>query len=154
MLDWGLRLVVLLAVPCAVALLTFATPLVATLFHHGAFTDSDVSKIAHALGVRGRFAGAGGHQGAGAGLLRQPGHPHARSRLPWWCWCSRSCSTWPWCRSWQHAGLALSIGLGALVNATVVAGGAARRGSYRPQPGWGTFCLAGGGRQCPAGGVC
>jgi putative peptidoglycan lipid II flippase len=30
MLDWGLRLVVLLAVPCAVALLTFAKPLVAT----------------------------------------------------------------------------------------------------------------------------
>lgn len=42
MLDWGLRLVVLLAVPCAVALLTFATPLVATLFHRGAFRDSDV----------------------------------------------------------------------------------------------------------------
>ena len=29
LLDWGLRLVVLLAVPCAVALLTFAQPLVA-----------------------------------------------------------------------------------------------------------------------------
>ncbi|MGL4807961.1 MAG: murein biosynthesis integral membrane protein MurJ, partial [Giesbergeria sp.] len=39
MLDWGLRMVVLLAVPCAVALLTFAQPLVATLFHHGKLTD-------------------------------------------------------------------------------------------------------------------
>ena len=37
MLDWGLRLVVLLAVPCAVALLVFAQPLVAMLFHYGAF---------------------------------------------------------------------------------------------------------------------
>ena len=33
MLDWGLRIVVLLAVPCGVALLTFSEPLVATLYH-------------------------------------------------------------------------------------------------------------------------
>ncbi len=37
MIDWGLRLVVLLAVPAAVALLCFATPLVAVLYHYGAF---------------------------------------------------------------------------------------------------------------------
>ena len=42
MLDWGLRLVVLLAVPSSVALLVFAQPLVSTLFHYGAFTDRDV----------------------------------------------------------------------------------------------------------------
>lgn len=57
MLDWGLRMVVLLAVPCAVALLTFAQPLVATLFHHGKLTDGDVGQIAVALA------------GYGAGLL-------------------------------------------------------------------------------------
>jgi putative peptidoglycan lipid II flippase len=45
MLDWGLRLVVLLAIPCAVALLVFAAPLVATLFHYGAFKDSDVDQV-------------------------------------------------------------------------------------------------------------
>jgi putative peptidoglycan lipid II flippase len=49
MLDWGLRLVVLLAVPCAVGLLAFATPLVATLFHRGALHASDVGQIALAL---------------------------------------------------------------------------------------------------------
>ena len=37
MLDWGLRLVVLLALPCAVALLVFPKALVAVLFHYGAF---------------------------------------------------------------------------------------------------------------------
>src|SRR3954469_4355703 len=37
MLDWGLRLVVLLSVPCAVALLAFSQPLVAVLYHYGAF---------------------------------------------------------------------------------------------------------------------
>nr|MBP6599331.1 lipid II flippase MurJ [Giesbergeria sp.] len=33
-------------------------------------------------------------------------------------------------------GLALSIGLGALVNAAWLMGGLIRRGSYKPQPGW------------------
>jgi putative peptidoglycan lipid II flippase len=37
LLDWGLRLTLLLALPCAVALLVFAEPMVAVLFHRGAF---------------------------------------------------------------------------------------------------------------------
>jgi putative peptidoglycan lipid II flippase len=40
-----------------------------------------------------------------------------------------------------HAGLALSIGLGALVNALWLLVGLLRRGSYRPQPGWARFAL-------------
>ena len=38
MLDWGLRLVLLLALPCALALLIFPTGLVAVLYHYGAFS--------------------------------------------------------------------------------------------------------------------
>ena len=53
MLDWGLRLVVLLALPCAAALLTFATPLIATLFHHGLFSADDVQRSALALALYG-----------------------------------------------------------------------------------------------------
>ena len=49
MLDWGLRLVLLLAVPCAVALLLFSQPLVAVLFHNGAFTGVDVQRTTQAL---------------------------------------------------------------------------------------------------------
>ena len=41
----------------------------------------------------------------------------------------------------QHAGLALSIGLAALVNALWLLVGLLRRGSYRPQPGWARFAL-------------
>jgi putative peptidoglycan lipid II flippase len=44
----------------------------------------------------------------------------------------------PWL---QHAGLALSIGLGALVNALWLLIGLLRRGSYTPQPGWTRFAL-------------
>jgi putative peptidoglycan lipid II flippase len=40
-----------------------------------------------------------------------------------------------------HAGLALSIGLGALVNASWLFLGLRRRGLYRPAPGWGGFLL-------------
>jgi putative peptidoglycan lipid II flippase len=64
-----------------------------------------------------------------------------RSRLPWWCWSSRSCSMWLLVPLMAHAGLALSIGLGALVNALWLLVGLLRRGSYRPQPGWARFAL-------------
>jgi putative peptidoglycan lipid II flippase len=41
----------------------------------------------------------------------------------------------------KHAGLALSIGLGALVNSGALLAGLLRRGIYRPRPGWGMFVL-------------
>ena len=40
-----------------------------------------------------------------------------------------------------HAGLALSIGVAALVNAGALLIGLWRRGSWQPQPGWGRFGL-------------
>jgi putative peptidoglycan lipid II flippase len=40
-----------------------------------------------------------------------------------------------------HAGLALSIGLGALLNAAWLFVGLLRKGSYKPQPGWLRFGL-------------
>ena len=44
-----MRLVVLLALPSAVALLLFAEPLVAVLYHYGAFRDADVAQTVRAL---------------------------------------------------------------------------------------------------------
>jgi putative peptidoglycan lipid II flippase len=40
-----------------------------------------------------------------------------------------------------HAGLALAIGIGALINALWLLIGLTWRGSYRPLPGWGRFAL-------------
>jgi putative peptidoglycan lipid II flippase len=78
MLDWGLRLVMLLAVPCAVALLTFSKPLVATLYHYGAFTDHDVQQTTTALmGYGAGLLGLVAIKVLAPRLLRQPGHPHA-----------------------------------------------------------------------------
>lgn len=141
MLDWGLRIVLLLAVPCAVALLVFAQPLVATLFHYGAFQDNDVRQVSLAL------------SGYGVGLL---GLVAIKVLAPGF-YASRDMRTpvriaivvlvitqllnialVPWL---QHAGLALSIGIGALINATWLLVGLMRRGSYKPSPGWGLFAL-------------
>ena len=41
-----------------------------------------------------------------------------------------------------HAGLALSVGLGALVNALWLFVGLRRGGWFQPEPGWGRFALA------------
>ena len=46
-----------------------------------------------------------------------------------------------WVPLFGHAGLALSIGLAALINAAWLLIGLMRVGSYRPEPGWGGFTL-------------
>ncbi|MEO7392563.1 MAG: lipid II flippase MurJ, partial [Ramlibacter sp.] len=141
MLDWGLRLVVLLAVPCSVALLVFAKPLVATLFHYGAFTDADVSQVALAL------AGYGaGLVGLVAIKVLAPGFYASQDmrtpvRIAIVVLVITQLLNLALVPLLKHAGLALSIGLGALVNAGWLLIGLIRRGSYRPSPGWGVFAL-------------
>ena len=49
MLDWALRVVVLVGVPASLAMMVLAQPLIAALFLHGAFTATDVAKTASAL---------------------------------------------------------------------------------------------------------
>nr|WP_216842427.1 murein biosynthesis integral membrane protein MurJ [Acidovorax sp. SRB_14] len=141
MLDWGLRIVVLLSVPCAVGLLAFAQPLVATLFHYGALKDSDVGQIAVAL------AGYGaGLVGLVAIKVLAPGY-YARQdirtpvRIAVVVLVVTQLLNLALVPRLAHAGLALSIGLGALVNAGWLLWGLLQRGSYQPQPGWVLFSL-------------
>ena len=141
MLDWGLRLVVLLAVPASVALLVFAQPLVATLFHYGAFKDSDVSQVALAL------AGYGaGLVGLVAIKVLAPGfyaNQDMRTpvRIAIVVLVITQLLNLVLVPMLKHAGLALSIGIGALINAGWLLAGLLKRGSYRPGPGWGAFAL-------------
>ncbi|MEJ6024007.1 murein biosynthesis integral membrane protein MurJ [Ramlibacter sp. PS4R-6] len=141
MLDWGLRLVVLLAVPSSLALLVFNVPLIATLFHYGAFKDSDVTQVALAL------AGYGaGLVGLVAIKVLAPGFYASQDiRTPVRIAIAvlvitqlMNIALVPWLR---HAGLALSISLGALLNAGWLLVGLLRRGTYKPTPGWGRFLL-------------
>lgn len=141
MLDWGLRLVVLLAVPCALALLTFAKPLVAVLYHYGAFSERDVQQTAVAL------------MGWGVGLVGviaikvlAPGYYASQDirtpvRIAIVVLVITQLLNIGLVPLFQHAALSLSIGLGALINALWLLLGLVRRGSYRPAPGWGVFVL-------------
>ena len=141
MLDWGLRLVVVLSVPCMVALLVFAKPLVAVLYHYGAFADRDVQQTTLAL------AGYGvGIVGIVAIKVLAPGYFAKHDmRTPMLIAVAVLVLTQmmnlvlvPYL---QHAALTLSIGVGAVINATWLLVGLLRRGSYRPLPGWGRFVL-------------
>ncbi|WP_372657978.1 murein biosynthesis integral membrane protein MurJ [Hydrogenophaga sp.] len=141
LLDWGLRLVVLLAVPCAVALLTFARPLVSVLYHYGAFSGADVAQTATAL------------MGYGAGLVGlvaikvlAPGF-YARQDIRTPVTIAIVVLVLTQCLNLllvphlAHAGLALAIGIGAMINASWLLVGLIRRGAYQPSPGWGRFVL-------------
>ncbi len=48
-LDWAMRMVLLIGLPAAMALLVLAEPLLATLFHYGEMTDHDVTMAAMSL---------------------------------------------------------------------------------------------------------
>ena len=141
LLDWGLRLVVLLAVPSAVALLTFARPLVAVLYHYGAFTAADVQQTSLAL------------MGYGAGLIGliaikvlAPGF-YARQdirtpvKIAIVVLVLTQCMNLLLVPYFAHAGLALAIGIGAMVNALWLLLGLIKRGAYTPSPGWARFGL-------------
>ncbi|KAB0274430.1 lipid II flippase MurJ, partial [Klebsiella pneumoniae] len=61
LLDWGLRLVLMLGLPAALGLALLSDGLVATLFHYGAFQAQDVQQtrlavIAYSAGLIGLLA--------------------------------------------------------------------------------------------------
>ncbi len=140
-LDWGLRLVVLMAVPCAAALLVFPQALVSVLYHYGAFTTHDVEQTVRAT------------MGYGVGLLGLVGikilapgfYAQQDLRTPVKIGISVLVLTQllnlVLVPQLGHAGLALSISLGALVNAAWLLVGLRRRGMYDPLPGWLGFTL-------------
>ena len=141
LLDWGLRIVVLLSVPCALALLLFAKPLVAVLYHYGAFSDFDLQQTTLAM------------MGWGVGLVGivaikvlAPGYYASQDirtpvRIAIVVLVATQLLNIGLVPLFRHAGLSLSIGLGALLNATWLLVGLLRRGTYRPEPGWGRFVL-------------
>jgi len=139
LLDWGLRLAFLLALPAALALWLLSVPLVTTLYQYGKFGIADVWQTRAAL------------LGYAVGLLAlilvkilAPGF-YARQHM-------RTPVTIAFVtvlvalafalilmRPLGHAGLTLATSLGAAVNAGALFWFLRRRGHYRPAPGWGRF---------------
>ncbi|AGX88667.1 murein biosynthesis integral membrane protein MurJ [Candidatus Symbiobacter mobilis] len=141
MLDWGLRWVLLLALPCAVALVVFPLPLAAVLYHYGAMTNTDIEQITRALvgwgvGLVGLIAIKVLAPAYYAGLDTRTPVRIAIMVLVFTQLCNALFVGWL-----AHAALTLSIGLGALVNAAFLLGGLVRRGAYRPAAGWAAFGL-------------
>jgi putative peptidoglycan lipid II flippase len=141
MLDWGLRLTLVLALPCSVALLVFPEAMVATLFERGRFDARAVSMTALAL------------QGYGCGLLGligvkilAPGF-YARQNIATpvkigiLTLVATQALNLALIVPLKHAGLALAISLGACLNAALLYRGLRRDGAYHPVPGWPVFLL-------------
>jgi putative peptidoglycan lipid II flippase len=138
MLDWGLRLTCMLALPAALALGMIAVPLLATFFQHGAFGMHDVLMSRNAL------------VGYSAGLIGlilvkilAPGF-YARQNIKTpvkigivTLFATQAMNVlFVFGMHLQHAGLALSIGLGACLNSAILFYYLRKHGIYQPEPGW------------------
>jgi putative peptidoglycan lipid II flippase len=141
LLDWGLRITVLLAVPSAVALAVLALPLVAMLFQYGRFTPEDAWMTRQAL-----MAYSVGLVGIILVKILAPGF-YARQnvatpvKIGILTLFATQAMNLVLVGPLRHAGLALAIGLGACLNAGLLYRYLRRDQVYVPQPGWPVFLL-------------
>lgn len=139
LLDWGLRLTMLLTLPAALALALLATPLITTLFYHGEFSVNDVwmtrnALVAYSLGLLGLI------------LVKvlAPGF-YARQniktpvKIAIITLIATQLMNLAFIIPLRHTGLALSIGLGACLNAGLLYYKLRSQQIYQPQPGWAIF---------------
>ncbi|MBU3736550.1 MAG: murein biosynthesis integral membrane protein MurJ [Methylobacterium sp.] len=139
LLDWGLRLTFLLALPAAVALAVLAVPLIAALFKYGQFTATDLwmtrqALMAYSLGLLGLIL---------VKVLAPGFYARQNVKTPVKIALLTLLATqvmnlvfiWPL----KHAGLALAIGLGACLNAGLLYYKLRRHAIFQPQPGWPAF---------------
>ena len=141
LLDWGLRITLLLAVPAAAALALLAVPLVTTLFQYGAFSAADTfatrdAVIAYSVGLVALIL---------VKVLAPGFYARQDIKTPVKVAIASLIATqlMNFALVWhlQHAGLALAISLGACVNAGLLYVLLRRAGVYSPQPGWAVFTL-------------
>ncbi|MFM9834477.1 MAG: murein biosynthesis integral membrane protein MurJ [Methylophilaceae bacterium] len=138
LLDWGLRLTFILALPAAVALAVLATPLVAGLFKYGAFTAADVlmtrqALVAYSLGLIGLIL---------VKVLAPAFYSRQNIKTPvkiaiFTLIATQSMSLFfVFVLDLKHAGLALAIGLGACINAALLYYHLRKNDVFKPQTGW------------------
>lgn len=139
LLDWGLRLTLMLALPAAAALAVLAVPLITTLFHYGAFQAHDVwmtrnALMAYSLGLLGLIL---------VKVLAPGFYARQNIRTPVKIAIITLIATQLmnliFIGPFQHAGLALAIGLGACLNAGLLLYLLRRHGIYHAQPGWWSY---------------
>ncbi len=141
LLDWGLRLMFLLALPAAVGLGMLAEGIVSVLFQGRAFTPADVHQTA--LAVVGYAVGL---IGIVAVKILAPGFYAQKDirtpvKIAIAVLIATQLANLLLVPLLAHAGLALSVSLGACANALALFFGLKRRGVYAPGAGWGGFLL-------------
>lgn len=139
LLNWGLRLTFLLALPAAVGMAALAEPLIATLFHYGAFSTATIRSSALPL-----MAYSAGLVGiilvktlAPAFYARQDIRTPVRIALG--VLVATQLMNLLFVPHMAVSGLALSIGLGACLNALLLYAGLRSRKIFIPTPGWLSF---------------
>jgi putative peptidoglycan lipid II flippase len=139
LLDWGLRLTFLLALPAAVGMAALAEPLIATLFNYGKFTAAAIHASAMPL-----TAYAAGLLGiilvktlAPAFYARQDIRTPVRIAIV--VIIATQLLNLAFVPLLGVTGLALSIGAGACLNALLLYTGLRKRQIFVPHPGWGGF---------------
>ncbi|MBI0416707.1 MAG: murein biosynthesis integral membrane protein MurJ [Nitrosospira sp.] len=141
LLDWGLRLTVMMTLPASLALALLAIPLVATLFYHGEFSVNDVwmthnALVAYSIGLLGLIL---------VKVLAPGFYAQQNIRTPVKIAITTLVATQlmnlAFITQLQHAGLALAIGLGSCLNASLLYYKLRSYRIYQPQPGWAIFFL-------------
>lgn len=143
LLDWGLRLTCLLAAPAAVALAVLAAPLVTSLFYYGKFTPLDVLMTQQAL-----IAYSFGLLGLILVKILAPGF-YARQNIKtpvkiavFTLVITQLMNVlFVFALDLRHAGLALSIGLAACMNAALLYHHLRKANIFHPQSGWLLFLI-------------
>jgi putative peptidoglycan lipid II flippase len=141
LLDWGLRLTLMLALPAALGLAILAVPLISTLFFYGKFSIHDLWMTREAL-----VAYSAGLVGLIMVKVLAPGF-YARQnirtpvKIAIFTLFATQLMNLAFVWKLQHTGLALAIGLGACINASLLYYQLHRQKIFQPQPGWLIFLL-------------
>jgi len=148
MLDWAMRLTVLIALPATIGLFMLAGPLLSTIFFGGQFNTGDVSMAtpslqAYAFGLTGfifvkvlapgYFARQDTRTPVRIGIVALVANMVLNVLI-----------VVPWVRGgWAapHAGLATATAISAFLNAGLLGRGLFQENVWRPEPGWRRFLL-------------
>ncbi|MBG6247832.1 MULTISPECIES: murein biosynthesis integral membrane protein MurJ [Symbiopectobacterium] len=141
LMDWGLRLCFLLALPSAVALGILSKPLIVALFQYGKFSALDALMTQRAL-----IAYAIGLMGLIVVKVLVPGFYSRQDiktpvKIALVTLALTQVMNLIFIGSLQHAGLALSIGLASCLNAGLLYWQLRKQQLFQPRPGWGTFLV-------------
>ena len=136
LLDWGLKLVLMLGLPAAVTMMLIPRALVSVLFHYGAYHAADVEQteiavIAYSVGLIGLLA---------VKVLAPGYYAQQNIRTPVkiaiYVLVATQAMNLIFVPLFAHAGLALSISVAATLNAIALLVGLMRKQVYRPRKGW------------------